>query len=107
MTTNEIVRTQSDLSIDTDARSGLPYDQWIASLDVPVHKGYFIEDTRDLEVAPWPQFGCNAAFIQLEGMQGTADARITEIGPGDTMPPVRFALDEVVYVADGHGMTTV
>ena len=104
---DNVVKLDSTIKLDTDARAGLPYDQWIDSLDLPVHRGYFIEDTRNLEVAPWPEFGCNAAFIQLEGMQGTADARITEIEPGGSMPPVRFALDEVIYVASGQGMTTV
>jgi hypothetical protein len=97
----------SKIKIDTDVRSRLPYDQWIESVDVPIHRGYFIEDTRQLEVAPWGDLGCNAAFIQLEGMQGTTDARITEIPPGATLPPIRFGLDEAVYVVEGHGMTTV
>ena len=94
--------------IDTDARARLlPYDQWVESLDVPVHRGYFVEDVRNLDVAPWPEMGCNAAFIQLAGMEGVADARIVEIEPGGETKPVRFALDEVFYVADGIGLATV
>ena len=102
------VATLEKTTIDTDARAKLlPYDQWVESLDLPVHRGYFVEDVRNLEVAPWPEMGCNAAIIQLAGMEGVADARITEIPPGGSTYPMRFALDEVIYVADGQGLATV
>ncbi len=103
----EVVQIQK-VQIDTDSRAKLlPYDQWVESLDLPIHRGYFVEDVRNLEVAPWPEMGCNAAFIQLAGMEGVADARVTEIPPGGSTKPVRFALDEVFYVADGQGLATV
>ena len=103
----EVVQIQK-VQIDTDSRAKLlPYDQWVESLDLPIHRGYFVEDVRNLEVAPWPEMGCNAAFIQLAGMEGVADARVTEIPPGGSTKPVRFALDEVFYVAEGQGLATV
>ena len=103
----EVVQLQK-VQIDTDSRAKLlPYDQWVESLDLPIHRGYFVEDVRNLEVAPWPEMGCNAAFIQLAGMEGVADARVTEIPPGGSTKPVRFALDEVFYVAEGQGLATV
>ena len=84
-----------------DAR--LPYDEWVESIGVPIHRGYFIEDARNIEVGPWEERECNAAFIQLAGMQGTAEARITEIPPGGTTAPMKFALDEAVYVLGWTG----
>ena len=50
-------------------REGYVYDKWIDSLGLPVHKGYYIEDLREVELAPWDEFECNAAIIQLEGMK--------------------------------------
>ena len=85
----------------------LPYQQWIESLGVPIHRGYFIEDARKLEVAPWDEMQCNVAFLELAGMRGVSEARITEIPPGGELPPVKFALDEAVYVLEGNGITTV
>ena len=83
------------------------YDRWMESLGLPIHRGFYIEDLRTVEVAPWPERECNAAFIQLVGMEGVAEARITELPPGASVPPMTFTLDEVVYVLSGHGMTTV
>lgn len=84
-----------------------PYDMWVESLGVPIHKGYYIEDVRKVEVGWWEERQCNAAFLQLAGQEGVTEARVTEIPPGKTLPPMKFALDEVVYVADGRGLTTV
>ena len=84
-----------------------PYDMWVESLDIPIHKGYYIEDVRKVDVGWWEERQCNAAFLQLAGQEGVTEARVTEIPPGKTLPPLKFALDEVVYVADGRGLTTV
>ena len=83
------------------------YDRWIEKQGVPIHRGYFIEDLRTLEVGYWPQRECKAAFIQLMGMEGIAEARLTEVDPGATLPPLKFALDEVVYCLSGQGLATV
>ncbi|MEE9550435.1 MAG: cupin domain-containing protein [Candidatus Binatia bacterium] len=83
------------------------YDEWMESIGLPVHKGFYIEDVRTLELEWWEERQCKAAFIQLMGQEGVSSARVTEIPPGKTLPPIKFALDELVYVADGRGLTTV
>ena len=50
--------------------------------------------------------GCKAAFIQLLGQEGVS-ARVSRNPPGKSLPPVKFALDEIVYVCSGRGLTTV
>ncbi len=84
-----------------------PYEKWVASTGVPVHRGYFVEDVRTLELGEWPERECKAAFLMLAGQEGISEARVTEIAPGKTLPPVRLALDEIVYVAQGRGLTTL
>jgi quercetin dioxygenase-like cupin family protein len=83
------------------------YTSWIQSTGVPVHRGYFVEDLRTLELGRWDERECNAAFLELAGQEGVSEARVTEIAPGASVPPLRFALDEVVYVVEGRGLTTV
>ena len=83
------------------------YESWIRSLGIPVHEGYYLDDLRTIELGWWEERQCNAAFLQLEGQQGVAEARVTEIAPGQTLPPLKFALDDVVYVLEGRGFCTV
>lgn len=83
------------------------YDEWMESRGVPIHRGFFVPDVRTAPVEIWPDRSAASAFIQLEGQQGVSEARITEIGPGETLPAYHMAIDEVVYVASGNGLTTV
>lgn len=86
---------------------GYAYDRWMESLGLPIHRGYFVDDLRTVEVAPWEDRESNACFIQLMGQEGVSEARLTEIPAGATLPPLKMAVDEVVYVVDGQGLTTV
>lgn len=83
------------------------YDQWIESLGIPIHRGYFVEDARTVELDEWEERECKAAVVVLAGQEGVSETRISEIAPGQTLPPVTFGLDEVVYVLDGRGLTTI
>lgn len=83
------------------------YDYWMETVGIPIHRGYYVEDLRTLELGWWEERQCMSAFIQLAGQEGVSAARVTEIPPGKSVPPFQFALDEVVYVAQGRGVTTI
>jgi hypothetical protein len=70
----------------------------------PIHRGYYIEDCRTVELGYWAERECDAAFIQLVGQEGVTGAYVTEIPPGKTLPSFRVAVDEVVYVLQGRGV---
>ena len=88
-------------------RGAKPYEEWVNTLGLPIHRGYYIEDVRTVEVEWWEERQCKAAILQLAGQQGAAEARVSEVPPGATLPPARFCFDESVYVADGQGVCTV
>ena len=83
------------------------YDRWVAAQGVPVHEGHHIPDLRTLELGAWPERGCSAAFLKLAGQEAVSEVRVSEIAPGQTLPPLKFGFDELVYVVDGRGLTTV
>ena len=83
------------------------YDQWLATLRLPVHKGYFVQDLRTLELGWWEERQCHTAFVKLAGQEGVTETRVTEIPPGKSMLPFRMALDEIVYVVEGRGLATI
>jgi quercetin dioxygenase-like cupin family protein len=83
------------------------YDRWMEEQGVPVHRGYYIEDVRTVELGWWAARGCDAAFLQLAGQEGVTEARVTEIPPGESLPPLKLSFDEIVYAVQGQGLTTV
>jgi hypothetical protein len=84
-----------------------PYDRWLESLGVPVFHGYYIEDLRTLKLGYWDRRGCDVAFLQLAGQEGVSGASLIEIPPGQTLPPFRIAIDDLAYVVQGRGLTTI
>lgn len=83
------------------------YDRWMESQGIPIYRDYFIEDGRTIELGHWAERGHDAAFLQLAGQEGVSEARISEIAPGGSIKPFKFALEEVVYVLSGRGVATV
>jgi mannose-6-phosphate isomerase-like protein (cupin superfamily) len=83
------------------------YREWIATQDIPIHEGYFIGDLRTVELGWWESRGCSAAILLLAGQEGVSEARVSEVPAGGTTRPVRMGLDEVVYVVEGRGITSI
>jgi len=90
----------SDARVDT-------YQAWQQAQQIPINRGFFIEDLRKLEVAPWDYKGGLGAFINLEGAGGTNDGYVCEIPPGTKLKPQKHLYEEMVYILDGHGATSV
>jgi quercetin dioxygenase-like cupin family protein len=100
--------TETDVVVDYHEGMPIsPHFQWMRSKNLPIHRGYYIEDGRTAELGWWEERKCNSAFVILEGQEGVGEARITEIPPGGSLPPLKFALDEVVYVLQGRGLTAI
>lgn len=106
-TTRELVSPLNSRPPRQPGRQLFTYDLWAQTLGLPIHRGYFMEDLRKLEVGWWKERGCAAAFVQLVGQEGVTETRVTEIAPGQSVPALQLAFDEVVYVLQGWGATTV
>src|SRR5205814_8075591 len=83
-------------------RRRTPYDRWMEAQGLPVYRGHFVAEPGTVEVAPWPERGINGAFIQLAGMEGVSEARITEIPPGGMSKLLKIARSDVACVPVGQ-----
>lgn len=90
----------SDERIDT-------YHNWQQAQKIPINRGFFIEDLRKVELAPWDLKGGLGAFINLDGTGGTNDAYLCEILPGKQLKPQKHLYEEMVFILEGHGATSV
>ncbi len=88
-------------------RVDTPYDVWATSQGVDVFKGYFIEDIMALPLKWWERKGGYGTIINLEGGGYQDDAFICSIQPGKSLNPERHLFEELVYVLDGRGATTL
>jgi hypothetical protein len=83
------------------------YIDWVKSTELPVYTGYFVEDIRTIELKPWEERGLDAAILQMAGQEGVSEVRVSELPPAQSSRPFRWGLDEIVYVAEGRGLTSV
>jgi mannose-6-phosphate isomerase-like protein (cupin superfamily) len=83
------------------------YRDWQAAQKIPINGGFFVEDLRKVEVAPWNLKGGPGAFINLEGTGEANDAYLCEIPPGGQLKPQKHLYEEMVFIVDGHGATSV
>lgn len=90
----------NDETVDT-------YQHWQQAQKIPIHKGFFVEDLKKVEVASWDLKGGLGAFVNLEGTGGTNDGYVCEIPPGKDLKPQKHLYEEMVFILDGHGATSV
>ncbi len=83
------------------------YRDWQEAQKIPIIRGFFVEDIETVELAPWDLKGGLSAFVVLDGTGGVNDAYICEIPPGGKLKPQKHLYEEMVYIARGHGATTV
>ena len=83
------------------------YTEYQAEQGLPVITGFAVENVFDVDLAPWPKRGGKGIFINLDGTGGTNDAYLCEIPPGGTLNPMRHMYEEMVFVLDGSGATSV
>ena len=87
------------------------YERWVREQNIPVIEGYFIPDIKTAHLEPWERKGGLGCFVHLEGsikntLQMTA-GYICEIPPGKELKPQKHMYEELVYIAQGRGATTV
>lgn len=83
------------------------YERWLETEGIEVITGYHVEDVNKLPLKPWSRKGGLGVFINLEGGGQTNDAYVCEIPPGGTLLPQRHLFEELIFVLDGRGSTTV
>ena len=83
------------------------YQKWLETEGIPVIQGYFIEDLKTMEVHPWPRQDAKGVHINLEGCGGSVDSYALEMAPGKATAPEKHMYEEIVYVLEGRGATTI
>ena len=83
-----------------------PYEQWQAKEGIPIVTGNVIHDVMAVELGDWPRLGARGCFLNLSHQQ-QFDAYVCEIAPGKEMLPQRRLFEEIVYVAQGRGATSI
>lgn len=83
------------------------YEKWLRSEGIPIKRGLFVEDVNSIDLAKWPRMGGQGAFINFDACSGIVNSYLCAIPPGSKLIKQKHLFDELVYILDGQGYTTL
>jgi mannose-6-phosphate isomerase-like protein (cupin superfamily) len=83
-----------------------PYRDWAAAQRIPIYEGFGL-DMLALETARWDLTETNGALVHLNGRGDYAAIFLIEVAEGGRSRRMQHCFEEVFYVLEGHGSTTV
>jgi quercetin dioxygenase-like cupin family protein len=92
-------------TIEIDGKSA--YHKWIESQGIPILREFYIEDLRKVDLAPWAWKDARGAYLNLIGTGDVNDGYVLEIAPGKNIAPQRLLFEEIIFVLEGSGSTSV
>ena len=95
----ETAKPMDDIGVEISWEQPTAYQQWSESLGIPIHRGYFIPDARKVELGWWPERECNAAILDLAGLENVSDVRIIEIPPGGQSKVIHHLFEATAFEA--------
>jgi oxalate decarboxylase/phosphoglucose isomerase-like protein (cupin superfamily) len=84
-----------------------PYTRWIAAEGLDILDAMYIHDLHTVELKPWARRGGRGVYLNHDASRTSNDCYVCEIPPGKQLAPQRQLFEEMIYVLDGRGSTTV
>src|SRR5919204_1338194 len=96
-----------DLAKKFATEKDTPYLRWVRGEGLEVISAQYVANLRTVELKPWPRRGGRGVYINHDASRTSNDCYVCEIPPGKSLAPQRQLYEEMVYVLDGRGSTTV
>src|SRR5215469_3450950 len=88
-------------------RPKTPYDLFMESEGIPIHRDIGVRRVQDLPLQPWKRLGGRGTYIQLYGTEGKWGCYVAEIPGAGATNPERHMFEKIIYVVEGRGSTEV
>ena len=83
-----------------------PYLDWVENEGIPVAEDFGI-DLMKVETGPWARIDARGAAVHLKGRGDYISIFLVDIPAGSKTSPQQHLYEEVIYVLEGHGSTTI
>jgi len=95
------------MSDDAEARFLYdPYMEWAKGEGVPILEDFGI-DLLKVKTKPWARLDADGAIVHMKGRGDFISIFVVDLPPGGKTSPQQHLFEEVIYVLDGHGSTTI
>jgi quercetin dioxygenase-like cupin family protein len=83
-----------------------PYLEFLADEGLPIVEGFGV-DLLTVDTVPWARLGANATFVHVAGRGDFVSVCVIDIPAGGSTAPQQHLFEEVIYVLEGKGATTI
>jgi len=90
-----------------ETEKATPYTRWIAEEGLDIIPSIYVENLHTVELKPWARRGGKGVYLNHDASRTSNDCYVCEIAPGSELAPQRQLFEEMIYVLDGRGSTTV
>jgi len=84
-----------------------PYTRWVKAEGLEIQSAIYQQDLHAVDLRPWASRGGRGVFLDHDASRTSNSAYVCEIPPGKQLAPWRHLFEEMIYVLDGRGSTTV
>jgi len=97
----------ADLAQKFAAEKDSPYLRWVRGEGLDVISSQYVRNLRKVELKRWARRDGRGIFLNHQTSRTSNDCYICEIPPAGKLAPHRQMYEEMVFILDGRGSTTV
>jgi oxalate decarboxylase/phosphoglucose isomerase-like protein (cupin superfamily) len=105
MAKNAIVSEEMAKKFATEKET--PYTRWVAKEGLDIIDAMYVHNLHTVELKPWARRGGRGVYLNHDASRTSNDCYVCEIPPGKQLEPQRQLFEEMIYVLDGRGSTSV
>jgi oxalate decarboxylase/phosphoglucose isomerase-like protein (cupin superfamily) len=105
MSKDAIVSNEMAKKFATEKES--PYTRWVRDEGLEIIGAHYVPNLRTVELKTWARRGGSGVYINHEASRTSNDCYVCEIPAGGKLAPQRQLFEEMIYVLEGRGSTTV
>ena len=83
------------------------YTRWVRDQGLDIISAHYVSNLHTVELQPWARRGGRGVYINHEASRTSNDCYVCEIPPAGKLAPQRQLFEEMIYVLDGRGSTSV
>jgi mannose-6-phosphate isomerase-like protein (cupin superfamily) len=96
-----------DLAQKFKTETETPYLGWARSEGLEIASAQYVRNLRTVELKPWARRGGRGIFLNHDASRTTNDCYVCEIPAAGKLAPHRQLYEEMIFILDGRGSTTV
>ena len=105
--TNKTAIVSDAIAKKFETEKATPYTRWIAQEGLDIIDAMFVPNLHAVELKPWARRGGRGVYLNHDASRTSNDCYVCEIAPGQQLAPQRQLFEEMIYILDGRGSTSV